>query len=469
MQSRQYYKIRIIITFSVVTIILVIVLSRVGYIFISNLYLTQLTEQVNIVTKLISKEIDRNYLDVLQLGNPTSTTKEYFKVLFQKNLDTLLHSEIFVFDEEFKVAVHSDTSFALGSEEPRLSINQKEIEELRVNEASASMPFKGDDGNWYLWGFYRLNGNYWLAVRESAARFEKVDEFSRTFWYIGLTGILISVFAGWLMSRSITKPLNKLVKFSSEIGKGNFSAIHPEKMHGEIALLADAMDDMKKDLSENQKERENLLAQIAHEIRNPLGGIELLVNLVKENQSSDEKNKEYLERILKEVNGLKSLINSFLNYSRPVETNPDWADVNKISLEIENIFKSRLHSENIELNCNLELKKIWFDEGHLRNVLLNLVSNSLDSLSGGGNILIESYSKNGNWIISVKDSGSGISEENLSLVFNPFFTTKKDGTGLGLAISKKLCKENKADLIASNNPDSSGSTFMIVKEIKNES
>jgi len=100
MQSRQYYKIRIIITFSIVTIILVIVLSRVGYIFISNLYLTQLTEQVNIVTKLVSKEIDRNYLDVLQLGNPTSTTKEYCKDLFQKNLETLLQSEILIINEE---------------------------------------------------------------------------------------------------------------------------------------------------------------------------------------------------------------------------------------------------------------------------------------------------------------------------------------------------------------------------------
>ena len=87
------------------------------------------------------------------------------------------------------------------------------------------------------------------------------------FWLIGFAGVVITIFAGWFMANSIVKPLNKLVKLSSEIGKGNFDIDVPHAMHGEIKQLSDAMDKMKTDLALNQKERENLLAQIAHEIR----------------------------------------------------------------------------------------------------------------------------------------------------------------------------------------------------------
>jgi two-component system, OmpR family, sensor histidine kinase BaeS len=88
---------------------------------------------------------------------------------------------------------------------------------------------------------------------------------------IGLGGVILTILAGWFMANAIVKPLNKLIKFSTEIGKGNFNVDSPAAMHGEIKMLSEAMDKMKNELLLNHKERENLLAQIAHEIRNPLG------------------------------------------------------------------------------------------------------------------------------------------------------------------------------------------------------
>lgn len=461
--GRSYYKSRIIITFSLITIILVIVLSRVGYLFIKDLYLIQLQEQANIVAQMISKQIEPAYLSLLELGNPSGTSEIYFRELLKRNIDDQLHSEIFIFNDELDVIIHSHDDFIPGQTEQILLLNRKEIFDLKINAGIASLPFKGDDNNWYLWGFFRLNNNNWIAVRESAARFEKLDQLSTLFWLIGLAGVAVTILAGWLMANAIVKPLNRLIKFSAEIGKGNFNADSPSLMHGEIKQLSDAMSKMKNDLSQNQKERENLLAQIAHEIRNPLGGIELLANLVKENKIIDNRDKEYLDSILKEVQSLKRLITSYLNYGRPVPANPEWINPGKVFIEIESIFKNQLKERSISFSFENKLEKIYFDPVHLRNILLNLVANSIYSVSDKGKVSVISELNNSGWMISVKDNGGGITEENLGKIFNPFFTTKKEGTGLGLAISKKLCKENKAELIAES--VNGGSVFTIKKEI----
>ncbi|RPI72011.1 MAG: sensor histidine kinase [Ignavibacteriales bacterium] len=465
--KHSYYKTRIIITFSIIIIILVIVLSRVGYLFIKDLYLVQLQEQVNIVTHMIARQIEPAYNNLLELGSPTGSSEIFFRELIRRNLDPELHSEIFIFNDKLDVIIHSNPEFTYGETEPNLLLNKMEIFNLEINSGAASLPFKGDDDNWYLWGFNRLSENHWLAVRESAVRFETLDQLSTLFWLIGLGGVIITIFAGWFMANAVVKPLDKLIKFSSDIGKGNFEITTPTSMHGEIKQLSDAMEKMKTDLSENQKEKENLLAQIAHEIRNPLGGIELLANLVKENNEIEVKDKEYLDSILKEVQGLKSLITSYLNYGRPIPVHPEWVNPEKIFLEIENIFKNRMNEKNIAFSIHNKLNKIYFDPAHLRNVLLNLVANSLDAVPENGKVSLLSETNSTAWTISVKDNGTGISEENLKKIFNPFFTTKKNGTGLGLAICKKLCKENKAEL-AANNMNGTGSVFTISKLIKND-
>ena len=486
--GRSYYKISVIITFSIVTIILVIIMSSVGYIFIRDLYLNQLSEQVNIITKMISMQLDKRYLEFFNIGRPTKSADDYFREQFYKNLDPEFLSEIFIFDNEFRIVIHSDPTKARGETEPKLFLNQKEIYDLNVNDAVTSLPFKGADGNWYLWGFCRLNVKYWLAVRESAARFEMVEDFSKLFWLIGSCGIILTILLSFWVAGKITKPIESLVSFSGEIGKGNFKISTPGAMKGEFDILAKAMDKMKQNLAENHKEREKILAQIAHEIRNPLGGIELLANLAKENLSRQpvialqekngsgdsvsniefasqlEKNNEYLNKILKEVNVLKSLITAYLNYSRPLPAKPTWVDLPELLIQVKDIFNEQIKEKNINLVIDSAINVILFVEDHLRQIIVNLIANSLESVSNGGIIRIKSFYKNKQWIISVSDNGQGITQENLFHVFEPFFTTKKNGTGLGLAVSRKLCHENKAEIYVENNSNK-GVTFTLVKDV----
>jgi len=233
----SYYKLRIILTFCIVTIALVILMSRLSYVFIRNIYLAQMKEQVKNLTTAMSKQIDSTSLNMLEYGLPTKTTSGYFSELFKKNLSEDNTNSAFLFDDKFKVFIHSDQSVRAGKEETHLFLYRDEIFGIKPGFNSVTLPFKGDDGQWYLLGFYRLNENFWFAIKESAQRLEKVEDFSKIFWFIGFGGTLLTIIMGWLLSRSITKPIDKLVSFSHQIGEGNFVNAVPKNLKGEIVML----------------------------------------------------------------------------------------------------------------------------------------------------------------------------------------------------------------------------------------
>lgn len=464
--QKSYYKYKIIITFSVITILLVALLSKVSYNFVKEFYLNQLANNVTKTTQLTAMQIDNAYLSFIQPGTITKTTKQYFNNLFNKQELKTIYSEAFVFDNNFNIIIHSDSTKLLGKPEARLLINENEIFNLKIYATVTSLPFKGNDNNWYLWGFNRLTENYWLAVRETANNFQQIDQLSIIIWYFGLGGIAFSILLGFIVAKSITQPIRKLVKFSDEIGQGNLNKNMPTKMKGELKVLANAMDLMRNNIVSNQKEKEKILAQIAHEIRNPLGGIELLTNLINESTDDINKNKEYTQRILDEISGLKELITSYLNFSRPTPSLPEEINLSKIIEESLSIFEKEINEKNISIKKDFQISSFHFDRTHLRNVLLNLIKNSIESIEENGEITISTFNRNKNNYISIADNGSGIAQKELDKIFEPFFTTKTNGTGLGLASCKKFCEENNAKIEVGNLQQ--GCKFTIVKEKPND-
>lgn len=464
--EKKYYQYKIVITFLVVTILLVAVLAKVSYNFMYEFYLNQLSENVKQTTNLTVSKIEDEYINILQNGILTESTKEYFSDFLKSQEFDNVYSEIFLFDKNLNTIVHSDSKKLVNTKEPKLFLNETEIFELKNNSITVSLPFKGNDNNWYLWGFYKFSDDYWLAVRASASNFESINELPKTIWFFGLIGILFSIILGLWISKSITKPITKLVNFSSGIGKGNLNENPPTKMKGELKILSDALVLMRDNIANNQKEKEKILAQIAHEIRNPLGGIELLTSLIHESFNENDKNKEYTAKVLNELAGLKELITSYLNYSRPTQANIEKINIKVLVDESISFVQNELETKNIRVNLDLKLNEIYFDRIHLRNILLNLLKNSIDSIDENGEIIIESFEKGNKYFIKISDNGVGIENENIEKIFEPFFTTKNNGTGLGLASCKKFCEENSAKIITENL--AKGSSFTIIKENTNE-
>ncbi len=454
---------RIILIFTALTALIVAVLAGVSYYSVREIYLDQLAEQTHLLARLIGSSVDAKYLTFVEGDFPTSRAVSYYQEKMALQAQAMLVESAFIFDGEFTILARSSDAGEVGSRDSRLLLNRSEILNLPVGGAITSLPFKGNDGQWYLWGFYRLNSRHWVGVQESAGRLERVESLARTFWGIGIAGVLLTMFCGWGLARTLARPIDRLVEFSRRLGQQDFSAPLPAGVSGELAILATAMDKMRRDLARHHREKEAMLAQIAHEIRNPLGGIELLAGLVKEDLQKNGISDDYIQKILTEISGLKSLITAYLNYSRPAPAMPEAVDVGGIVEEVRASLEQKLRQKKVALHYRGNGHSVIFDRQHLRQILQNLVANSLEMLDEGGRIEVAVQKNPGGAVIRVSDTGPGIAPAEREKIFEPFFTTRSNGTGLGLAICRKLCRENGAEIFAEDHAPH-GCTFIIQKE-----
>ena len=430
-------KSRIIIGFSSLTFVVVVILSLISYRMARDGYAAQMKEQIRQIAVLIGTGVDPRFLPFLTTGNADASSAFYKTYLKQKAEEVGLNT-IFLFDDTYRILATSDSSAGRLF----LELNRYELEKLEPGQATTSLLFKGHNQNWYLWGFYRISANRFLGLREDAIRLSYLDELLRYYLMIGLGGLLLTVIlAGWI-ARQISAPIKKLVDFSRHLGEGDFSESAPRDIHGELTVLRDTMEQMRLDLSAHHRDREQLLAQIAHEIRNPLGGIELLAGLIKE--ESNEATQSKAATILKETAELKKYIASFLELNKPLEPQPEYVSLVSLVAEVQNSLRELIDKKDILWETEILAVKIFFDRSHLRQILLNLIKNALEALDRGGRLLVRGGFSSGSYLIRVSDNGCGVDNAIRPDLFKPFFTTKTNGSGLGLAFSKKLCTLNGA-------------------------
>lgn len=195
-----------------------------------------------------------------------------------------------------------------------------------------------------------------------------------------------------------------------------------------------------------------MAAKVAHEIRNPLSSIslnaELLGDEIKSRSFDKDEAQSLLESIMNEVDRLASLTKEYLQFSRMPATNANKHDLKKVIINITLFVENELKSRNIKLVLDLpdEQAVSFFDKDKMRQVLLNLIKNSIESLDQNGEIIISVKQNRIETHIMVSDNGAGIEKEDQQKIFEPFYTTKKVGTGLGLAICKQMVEDQNGSI-----------------------
>jgi signal transduction histidine kinase len=194
-----------------------------------------------------------------------------------------------------------------------------------------------------------------------------------------------------------------------------------------------------------------LTASIAHEIRNPLTGIKMVAQLLEDEIINlDEQLLEHIQLQIEEVERLDRIVTEMLRFARPATPKIETCEIGKLLESIIFILKNRIAQKNIKLSLNFicdEDSVCSCDCDQIKQVLLNVIINSIDSIKGGGVIKIDVDSDSKYFRIMVKDNGCGVEEEKIRKVFNPFFTTKEKGTGLGLAIAHRIIEEHGGRII----------------------
>jgi signal transduction histidine kinase len=193
-----------------------------------------------------------------------------------------------------------------------------------------------------------------------------------------------------------------------------------------------------------------LSAGIAHEVRNPLTGISLLLDDLHDRLATDPEKQLLMAKALNEIERVERLVSSLLSYAAPPLTEFRPTDLNLIIEDTLLFFRKSCEHQGIVLTSNLApVPPFPMDGDKIRQALFNLLKNALEALPEGGEISIVTSVDRHSACITITDSGPGIAEEDLPLLFEPFFTRKGAGTGLGLSITQRVVAEHHGTIAVS--------------------
>ncbi len=234
-----------------------------------------------------------------------------------------------------------------------------------------------------------------------------------------------------------------------------------------------------RDMEEKLKSAEKLsavgrmAASIAHEVRNPLASMSGSIQILKDSLDLNPEDHDLMEIVLRETGRLNTLVEEFLLYARPPSPRFENEDLRKIITETITILEGSAESNGIIIKEEIPDQPVVMamDPGQMYQILHNLAKNSLEAIDGGGEILIKleihEEGDSPRAVLSVADTGGGISDDILPEIFEPFKTTKPRGTGLGLAIVYQLVQIHKGAIDVFTDPEK-GTTFTISLPARSE-
>ncbi|MFT3759425.1 two-component system sensor histidine kinase AtoS [Thauera sp.] len=199
-----------------------------------------------------------------------------------------------------------------------------------------------------------------------------------------------------------------------------------------------------------------LMAGVAHEIRNPLTAIRGFVQCLNEDVSQGEK-EEFISIILKEVDSINGVIQQLLDFSRQPKNFFSLSRLDELVGETLVLVKSSKNAAHVDFQTCFDegLPELYLDRGLVKQVLLNLLLNAIQAIEDRGQVIISTgLSDSGRYqTVQIRDTGSGIDDSLGSKIFTPFFTTKPNGTGLGLAVAQKIVASHGGRITLENHPE----------------
>lgn len=204
-----------------------------------------------------------------------------------------------------------------------------------------------------------------------------------------------------------------------------------------------------------------LSAGIAHEVRNPLTGISLLLDDLHDQAATGSDDKDMIKKALAEIERVERLINALLNYSSPVRAEFRECDLNGVICDTLLLMRRPCERRQVQLTLiEGAVPPFKLDPEKIKQAILNIIRNAQEALPAGGHIDVTTSVLGECAVVVIGDDGSGIAAEDLPLIFEPFFTRKGAGTGLGLSITQQIVEEHRGSIRVESAPGE-GTRFTI--------
>ncbi|MGM0508295.1 MAG: ATP-binding protein [Fusobacteriota bacterium] len=310
---------------------------------------------------------------------------------------------------------------------------------------------------------------------------EKEKNITQKLFILNLFLIILSLFILNSFSSKLLKPINLLIGGLKSVKNGNLNNIINYKSKNEMATAISTFNKMIRALKEKKKNEKRLAnldkiatagrlaSSIAHEIKNPLSGIALIIDTYLQNFNQIEFEKQDFEVISIEIKRINKIIERLMDFSKEEEINFITFDINSLLSEILTLLKRKAyeHENNIDLRGNSKKIYIKGDKNLLKQVFINIILNSIEATEEGS-IIIDIIDSKDHIEIKISDTGKGMEPETIKKSMEPFYTTKVKGSGIGLAVVQKILNihDFKYDIDSSVKK---GTTFSIIVNKENNS
>jgi len=361
-------------------------------------------------------------------------------------------AQLTVLDRHFDTRADTAGHVPIGTHDFRAELDREELSRVfERGETVSSVTFTGQDGKIYKAGYAAVRASesepqIVLALRAQApaSYFERLADLQKRLFVWGAGLIAVSILAAIIATLFITRNVRRLAAAAERIGGGDLRAPVRVASRDELGLLAQTMDRMREQLAERDARMQQMLAGIAHEVRNPLAGMTLFAGILRDELPDGDERRSHVDKIQRELGYLERVVNDFLEYARRPKPELGQVEVRELLGEVAQLASTDDLPIQLEADADLHAR---VDRGQMRRALLNLAKNAVQAATtagqtGAGAVVLRAQQRGGELQLAVWNRGREISPEASGKLFEPFFTTREKGTGLGLAFVREIVADH---------------------------
>jgi signal transduction histidine kinase len=411
----------------------------------------ELGQRLEAIAGSATTQLRGKYLTELVPGNEED--RAYQNIV--KKLETVADAtgaHLFVFDEQYNSRGDTAPGVRIGTHYFRAELDRAELVRVfELGRTASSVTFVGNDGRIYKTGYAPVRASETdqqivlaLGAQAPASYFARLADLRDRLFAWGTGLLAVSVMAAVVATLLITRNVRRLVAAAERIGHGNLREPVHVTSDDEIGVLGETMERMREQLAQRDARTQQMLAGIAHEVRNPLAGMTLFVGILHEELDEQDERRGHVERIRRELGYLEHVVNDFLEYAR--RPKPELRDQPCDALLAE--IAQLTTTEDIVVDvapCDGLIARA--DRSQIRRALLNLAKNAVQAAAaagyrGRGAVRLSAQDLGDALALSVWNRGQEIPAEVSGRLFEPFYTTREKGTGLGLAFVREIAADH---------------------------